>query len=433
MTELGTARKVLGIAGEVCRGVDTTRNEILEMAGRARVKELRRDLNNRARSGFLFTLPEKERNLQLDIISSLDQMSRRMPQPLPEPEIDRVEKLINELDRIRTSRQRLPVSPGLCIWRGELQLRRHDYPEASRSFAEATNILERMTNDNHDVLPTLVTALTEQAYSLAMTSDEENACVASDRAIEIARRCRGEEQFWTKIFRGSFAAGNLVTRPLAAAYFTACDIRINNPDSEWNPNGKLASDFMVYWNLLNDECGGLSALQIPHLIAMLSDENWMAKKPGLSAPIARSLYEKTADNIPHLLWRKANLFYGGFRYSDTLTNVAQSSAKAAAILIVLALVGFSGPAGLASSLDDVKNLSPIAIASYFDADTERLPIDRVPSGAEVMQSLQETGGQRDDPVEMAEELQKEFTRESDLAGSQDHATAGSSLVSSKLV
>ena len=428
MKELETARKVLNIVKEISTGVETTRSLILEEAGRARSIQIKRDLGTRRQGGAFPDISEQETDLQVDIIASLDQMSRRMPHPLPSSETDRVEDLINKLDKVRGTKELLPISPGLCIWRGSLELRRHDYSQACRQFVQATDILGPMLDDAHYVPATMVAALCEGAYGFAMLGKEKKSIALSEEAILVARKYRTEKAFLFRMLREQYVAGEFVTPPLATAFLTACDIRINLAD-QWDANSELATHFAVYWNLLNDECGGLSSLEVPYLIAILSDERWMAQRPDLAAPIARALYLKTSASIPQALWRKANLFVGGFRFAESVSSIARSNSLPVMCgFVVLALAGFGGAEALGASLGEIKMLSAADVAGFFDIqDTES------PSGTDIVEGLQleelpsgELGG-------VAEMLMGELPAHTGLLDAFEVATGSSSLVAAKLV
>lgn len=429
MKELKHARQVLDIVKELSSGVDTTRTRILEEAGRARTLQLKADLKARREKGALSQLSEKEAQLQVDIITSLDQMCRRMPFPLPDNEIARVKNFIEELDTVRGTRDTLPVSPGLSIWRGCLHIRRHDYPRASEEFHRAVEILRPMVDESPVAPPTIISALCEGAYSLAMQGMEKESIAYSDEAISVARTHQIEEAIMHRILREQFVAGEHVTLPLATAYLTACDVRINLHD-EWNPESQLASHVDVYWNLLNDECGGLSALEVPFLIAILSDERWMGRRPDLAAPIARALYLKTSSTIPQALWRRANLFLGGFRFSDSLNGIANSkSTRVACALLVLGLLGFGGSEALASTMNEISDLSWSEIATFYEIES----ISDGPDGSELLEGIGIDQTQYGDLGNVANVMMSYLPTYPGLAGLLEVASASASLVAAILV
>lgn len=428
MSDIGTARKVIQIAKDLTSGVETTRDQILDDAGRERHLQLKNALTERLESGTFSILPEAEANLQVSIIAALDQMSRRMPWPLPDGEIQRVKSLIEELDQIRSSRERLPVSPGISIWRGELLLRQHDYRTAFEEFSKAISILEPMIGQTPSVPPTLVAALSEAAYSLSMLAEEERSISYSDNAISVARENCPEEAKLIRILREYFVAGNAATLPLATAYMSACDVRVNLL-VEWDTENQLTSDFKVYWNLLNDECGGLLALEVPHLIAILSDKNWMGLRPDLSAPIARALFMKTSKNIPHALWRKANLFFGGFRFGEKLSNAANSnSSRAAAAILAAALVGYGTVDSAAGTLSELNGLAAGDIATFFGTDGSATP-----SGSEIVSELGIDVAVGSDVAAVGNILFQDLANIDTSSYSFEIATANSSLVGADLV
>ena len=351
-----------------------------------------------------------------------------MPHPLPSSETDRVERLIDKLDEIRGTKEVLPVSPGLCIWRGCLELRRHDYSQACQKFVQATDILRPMLDDAHYVPATIVAALCEGAYGFAMLREEKISIAFSEDAISVARKYRMEEAFLFRMLREQYVAGEFVTPPMATAFLTACDVRINLAD-EWDSNSKLGTHFTVYWNLLNDECGGLSSLEVPYLIAILSDERWMAQRPDLAAPIARALYLKTSASIPQALWRKANLFVGGFRFTESVTSIARSnSLPVMCCFVVLVLAGYGGSEAMAATLPEINMLSEADISSFFAIQgTEGL------SGADIVEGLRQADLQSGELDSVAEMLMGELPAHTDLPDTFEVATGSSSLVAAKLV
>ena len=443
MSELEMARKILNIANDLLAGIDTTRVEILEEAGRARFNQIKQGFEKQKNTGWLAKLGEEEGQLHCDIIASLDQMSRRMPLPLPDSETDRVEKLINELDNIRSSRDRLPVSPGISIWRGAVELRRHQYRTAFDQFDQAATVLRSITNSPETVPPTLVTALCEGAYSLAMLGEQKKSIVFSDEAISIARDYINKINVSYKdILRNYFVAGEAVTSPLATSFLTACDVRINLVNS-WDAGKQLENDFIVYWNLLNDECGGLSSLEPPYLIAILSDRKWMTHRPDLAAPIARALYLKSSSNIVHAQWRKANLFFGGFRFSEELKKSVSKSPRLAALLLVIFL---GSPGDIALASNDLDAYFKDSKTRVYEYSTDQVATQLggkyksadLPSGSEIVEQLHLNDPQSQDagvPDEISiREIMEKNILELDLTKHTFKvATGSSSLVASNMV
>ena len=386
MVEYKAAKKVLDITKELTKGTDTTRIEILEKAGRARALQIKRSLRQRRQNGVFDQLTDQEADLHVEIVTSLDQMSRRMPRPLPKSETDRVEALINELDKVRSTRQQYPVSPGISVWRGELYLKGQHYQKAFDEFSQAALMFGQIADDSPDEDKPLVgagrvAATCEAAYSLAMLGKQKKSLAWSDKAIDIARQNRIEEPLMNRILRKHFVAGVKVTNPLPTAYFFACDTRINLTEV-WDEKSQLASDFNVYWNLLNDQCGGLSSLQVPYLIAVLSDEKWMTKRPDLAAPIARELYLQTSGSISQGLWRRANLFIGGFRFHERIKRISSTSVKAAAIFLIAA-IAFGHTVDTSSNISVLNNLSSVDVGTYFFDGG----FTDAPSGSEIVEGL----------------------------------------------
>jgi hypothetical protein len=275
--------------------------------------------------------------------------------------------------------------------------------------------------------PTLVGALCEAAYSLAMQGDKQRSIRFSEQAISVARKFRTDDALLARILREHYVAGEFITPPLAAAFLTACDVRINLAD-EWDPDGELANEFYVYWNLLNDECGGLSALQVPYLIAILSDTRWMAQRPDLAAPIARALYLRTSASIPQALWRKANLFAGGFRFSETVNNIPQYNFRAGCALLILALAGYGGAEAIVSTLEEVPSLSPNEIANFFGIENTD-----VPSGTEIVEGLELEDSQGRELSDVSEVLIGELSMYESLPDALEIATGSSSSVAAHLI
>jgi len=183
---------------------------------------------------------------------------------------------------------------------------------------------------------TLVTALCEGAYASSRAGKLAEAIDKNGLAITIAEENQHSEDTIGKFLRENFVAGQCVTNSLASAYLMACDIRVETIATS-SDCAKVSSHFDFYWHTLNAKFKGLSALQVPNLIAILSDPYWMHARPDLAAPIARALYLQASNGFPELLWRRANLYLGGFQLKGTLKGMlGGSKAKAASFLILMA-------------------------------------------------------------------------------------------------
>lgn len=338
MGELENTKKIINLATELSRGIETTREDILARAGRARLEYMEKDLQERMSNGVYDKVPESEAMLQMQIIGALDSTCRRMESPIPDAEYDYIHELINTLDKDRHSKKRLPVSPGILIWRGELEIRNQNYKKSQKYFVQACKTLKLLLQEEEvGVAETLVTALCEGAYATVMGGNLSRSIEMVDNAVSIAREHKQSESIFNRFMREYYVAGQNITVPLASAYLMECDVRINSGD-KWK-DSEISSEMEYYWNKLNDEFAGLSAIQVPHLMAILSDRNWMSTRPDLATPISRALYLKTADNIPDSLWRKANLLFGGLRLIDNIhSEELKTNTSRAAGFVILTLV-----------------------------------------------------------------------------------------------
>jgi hypothetical protein len=165
----------------------------------------------------------------------------------------------------------------------------------------------------------------------------------------------------------------------------ACDIRINSR-SLWDEDDQLSSDMDYYWRRLNTELNGLSAVQVPHLMAVISDQNWIDRRSDLAAPLARALYLKRSDNVPQALWRRANLIFGGFRLKDKLAGVAQADVSKAAGLVLMCLIANQLIQNGPHTIDDLNALiSALGPEQVSEQTSASLEIE-APSGHDLIEA-----------------------------------------------